>query len=80
MKTIHLEYVAMFREIIGSKGEAMATTASNVMSLYDELSARYELPWSKQAIRPAVNDRISGWETVLQDNDRVLFLPPSSGG
>ncbi len=80
MKTIHLEYVAMFREKIGATGEAMSTMAADVTGLYEELSDRYALPWPKHAIRPAVNDRISGWHTALEDNDRVLFLPPSSGG
>jgi molybdopterin synthase sulfur carrier subunit len=80
MKTIHLAYVAMFREKIGSSGESIPTTAMDVTGLYDELTARYALPWSKHSIRPAVNDRITTWETALQDQDRVLFLPPSSGG
>lgn len=80
MKTIHLEYVAMFREKIGSRGEVLSTLAIDVKDLYEELTARYALPWPKRSIRPAINDRITGWETALQDNDRVLFLPPSSGG
>lgn len=80
MKTIHLEYVAMFREKIGAGKEAVSTHAADVTSLYDELAERHGLPWSKQSIRPAVNDRITGWETALADHDRVLFLPPSSGG
>ncbi len=80
MKTVHMEYVAMIRETIGRDREALPTAASTVAALYDDLVTRYRLPWPKAAIRPAVNDRISAWDTPIADNDRILFLPPSSGG
>jgi molybdopterin converting factor small subunit len=80
MKTVHLEYVAMIRETVGKPREALPTAAEDLAGLYADLAARYHLPWSREALRPALNDRIAAWDTAIAHGDRVLFLPPSSGG
>ncbi|HMO04048.1 MAG TPA: MoaD/ThiS family protein [Kiritimatiellia bacterium] len=80
MKTVHLEYVAMVRETVGKPRESLPTTAADLAGLYADLAARYQLPWSREALRPALNDRIVAWDTSIAHDDRILFLPPSSGG
>lgn len=80
MKTVHLEYVAMVRETVGKTGESLPTAAADLAGLYADLAARYHLPWSREALRPALNDRIVAWDTAIAHDDRILFLPPSSGG
>jgi len=79
-KTIQLHYVAMLREHIGRPHEEISTTANDTTELYEELTKRYNLPWPSRTMRPAVNDTLAGWHYKLHDNDRVMFLPPSSGG
>lgn len=80
MKTVHLEYVAMIREATGKRRESLTTSAADLAALYEEIVGRYGLPWPRHALRPSLNERMTGWETTLTHDDRVLFLPPSSGG
>ena len=28
----------------------------------------------------AINDEMTGWETILNESDEVLFFPPVAGG
>jgi sulfur-carrier protein len=79
-KKIHIHYVAMLREHIGIPHEEISTTANDTTELYEELATRYKLPWPSRNMRPAVNDIMAGWHFKLHENDRVMFLPPSSGG
>ena len=79
-RTVHIHYVAMLRDRTGSSQESITTVAANVRQLYSEIAGKYEFPWPHDAFRPAINDTIQPWTSVIEDNDRVLFLPPSSGG
>jgi len=77
---IQIQYVAMLRERTGKSEERLTTAAETIGQLYQELAGSHGFPWPRQAFRPAINDRIVEWTTPLSNNDRVLFLPPSSGG
>lgn len=79
-KTVHLQYVAMLKDRVGNPGETVTTAASSVEMLYQEVAQRYHLPWPAAAMRPAINDNMVSWTTELEDGDRVIFLPPASGG
>jgi len=78
--SIHLHYVAMLKDRIGFSQETISTEAGDLAQLYQEISARYLLPWPAQSLRPAINERISDWTAKLNDGDHVIFLPPPSGG
>jgi molybdopterin converting factor small subunit len=80
MKTLHLHYVAMIRERAGMSNETIGTNASTIAELYAEIADRHHFPWATRSIRAAVNDALCDWSAPLHDGDRVLFLPPSSGG
>lgn len=79
-KNVHLEYVAMLKERAGSGTETVRTEARTTACLYRELAERHGWPWPHNALRSAVNDRIAPWTHELGDGDRIVFLPPSSGG
>lgn len=80
MKQVHVEYVAMLRERAGVREESRTTAADTAAELYDEIAARHGWTFSRAAIRVAINGSITGWSAPVRDNDRILFLPPSSGG
>ena len=80
LKRITLQYFAVFQDQAGCDRETVTTTASTPLSLYEELRVRYAFPLSYQAVRVAVNDEFSAWETPLGDGDTVVFLAPVSGG
>ena len=77
---VTIEYVAMLREHAGRAEETVDSAARTVAELYAERAARHGFPWPADALRPAVNGAFRPWTTPLQPGDRVLFLPPASGG
>lgn len=80
MKQVHIEYVAMFREKAGCREERVSTSAATAAELYDEVSRRHEFNVPTTSLRVAMNDTITAWTQTIYDGDRILFLPPSSGG
>jgi len=80
LKKISIRYFAVFREARGLSEEALETTANTLGELYDELSRRYHFHLDKTVVRAAINDAFDSWETPLNANDRVVFLPPVAGG
>jgi len=77
---IHIQYFAMLAEKRGLSDEQLTVEATNLATLYDTLAALHGFPLSRSAIRPAVNDAFCAWDHPLRDGDRVVFVPPVSGG
>jgi molybdopterin converting factor small subunit len=48
--------------------------------LYEGLNSRYRFGFEQHALRVAVNDRFTVWQTAVQEGDTVAFIPPVSGG
>ncbi|MGB5590965.1 MAG: MoaD/ThiS family protein [Gammaproteobacteria bacterium] len=79
MNNIKVRYFAIFRELAGCDQEVIATEAATVAELFKVVSERHGLPQLRDA-KVAVNDEMRGFDTVLEDEDSVLFFPPVSGG
>ena len=79
-KTIHIQYVAMLKDQAGKSEETLKTKSATLDHLYTELAEKHQFPWPASAMRPGINDNIAHWNSELQDGDRVIFLPPPSGG
>jgi molybdopterin synthase sulfur carrier subunit len=73
-------YFAILRDQTGLSNEIVATSAKNVQSLFEELNNRYNFSLDKNSLRVAINDCFVDWQTVLQNNDEVVFIPPVAGG
>jgi sulfur-carrier protein len=80
MKSVTLEYYAMFREVRGQESETLSTAADTVAELYEELQARHGFPAMGDVLQVAVNDEFSTWDQELTDGDRVVFIAPVAGG
>ncbi|MGA1193809.1 MAG: MoaD/ThiS family protein [Kiritimatiellia bacterium] len=80
MKQLLVEYVAMMREAAGCREERVETEAENALELYGELTQRHGWAVGHASLRVAINDSIVEWSAPVRDGDRILFLPPSSGG
>jgi sulfur-carrier protein len=80
VKRLLVEYVAMMREAAGCREERVETEAENALTLYDELTRRHKWTVGHASLRVAINDTIVEWSALVRDGDRILFLPPSSGG
>jgi molybdopterin converting factor subunit 1 len=80
MPKLHIEYFAILREQRGQTVETLETMATTPGALYDELRARHGFSLTGERIRAAVNDEFVAADMLLQDGDRVVFIPPVAGG
>lgn len=79
-KTIHVHYYAALRDQRGIAEEALQTTAETAHELYCKLKEEHSLQLPLQALKVAINNKFAQWETHLNQNDIVVFIPPVSGG
>ena len=81
---VTVKYFASIREDIGVSSESVATTASTLAALRDELialgGAHADSLARGRAVRMAVNQVMSDEAAVLLDGAEVAFFPPVTGG
>ena len=77
-------YFAWVRERIGLPKETVTTEAATVQDLVEELRAkepRYEAAFADlDALRVAVDQELSEFDTPLHGAREVAFFPPMTGG
>lgn len=80
LKTLDIEYFALFRERAGTDRETVRLGASTPEELFALLSERHVGLEPLRNMKVAVNDEMAAMTTLLRDGDSVLFFPPVSGG
>lgn len=78
--TITVEYFAQLREQAGCSRETWQPQAPDAAGLYEELRRHHGFNLDREHLRVAVNDGFAEWDVVLQEGDRVVFIPPVAGG
>lgn len=84
MKKITVRYFASIREAVGVGQESVATSATTLGALRDELIARGD-PYASslargKAVRMALDQVLSDEVAVLEAGAEVAFFPPVTGG
>ncbi len=79
-KAIHIQYFALLREQRGESQETLRTAAQTPRELYFQLKEDYRFTLPEQSLRVSINEQFADWQATLQPNDRLVFLPPVSGG
>ncbi|WP_302408969.1 molybdopterin converting factor subunit 1 [Comamonas kerstersii] len=81
---ITVRYFASIREAMGASSEVLATTATTVGALREELMARSEAAANAlahgKAVRMALNQEMCQGDAALKAGDEVAFFPPVTGG
>jgi molybdopterin converting factor subunit 1 len=77
---VQVNYFAWLREKAGCEGETLDTSAVTPAQLWTELDARHDFATERRHLRVAVNDAFAEWDATLSPGDRVVFIPPVSGG
>ena len=77
---LRVNYFAWLRECAGCDSESVETAAATPAQLWTELDARHDFATERRHLRVAVNDAFASWDTPLAEGDRVVFIPPVSGG
>jgi len=80
MTVIHVTYFAALRDATGFAEETLKTEARTAKVLFQELAAKYRWPLSETDVRFAINDRYHHADTVLEEGDKIVFIPPVAGG
>ncbi len=80
MKSINVRYFAMLQEERGLPSEKIDTASATVFDLYEELRQSHSFSHSQNNLRVAINDKFVDWRAELKNNDKVVFIPPVSGG
>lgn len=79
-KTIHLAYYALLREERGIDHETISTNVATASDLYRDLRARHNFSLNENSVKVSINDTFYPWKTELKNEDRIVFIPPVSGG
>ena len=80
MKSLKIRYYASLRETAGLEEETVQTDAGTTADLYQELKNRYGFLLTESGLGVAINDSFVDWDTPLNENDLVVFIPPVAGG
>lgn len=79
-KTIHVQYFALLREQRGQSEETLHIDAQTPKALYARLKKDYRFTLPEESVRVSINERFAPWHAELKTGDRLVFLPPVSGG
>ena len=77
---IKVTYYAMLREAADCSGEVTEVESGDAVALFESLKTKHDFSMNRAHVRLAVNDAFVGWDTVLNDGDQVVFIPPVAGG
>jgi molybdopterin-guanine dinucleotide biosynthesis protein A len=80
LKTLKIQYFALFREQAGRGEETLESMAETPARLYAELQRRHPFKLQKEQLRVAVNAEFCDWQASLNSGDTVVFIPPVAGG
>lgn len=77
---INIIYFASLKDKVGLSEEKIETQSQTVDELYEELDQKYHFPLEKDYLRVAVNEEYKSFDTLLNNNDTIVFIPPVAGG
>ena len=80
MNTYHLQYFSLLGDFTKKSSENLTSKASTPSELYAEIEVLYSFSQDKDNFRVAINDEFSEWDSVLNDGDKIVFIPPVAGG
>ena len=77
---IQVVYFAKLRELTGLDREAFSINkGSNPTDVLASINERHQIGIGSN-FKIAVNDEFSDWDIKLNDGDRLVFIPPVTGG
>src|SRR5690606_24994074 len=78
--SLTIEYFAVFRAQAKTASEAYPWTGESLSEVYDALRSRHGFALERASVHVAVNDVYASWDASLKPGDRLVFMPPVSGG
>lgn len=78
--TITVEYFAVFRAQAKRSAEDLPFDGASLADVYERVRGRHGFALDRASVHVAVNDAYAPWDRALAPGDRVVFIPPVSGG
>jgi molybdopterin-guanine dinucleotide biosynthesis protein A len=75
-----IEYFAIFKAQARRAFEEIPLDGASLADVYDQIRARHGFALGRESVHVAINDAYASWDAVLQPGDRLVFIPPVSGG
>ena len=75
-----IKYFAALREKANKSEEIIEGDFKSASELYDHVNELYSLDMSKCHLQVAINEEYQEFESILNDGDTVVFIPPVAGG
>jgi molybdopterin converting factor small subunit len=75
-----VRYFALFREQAGCGSEQVEWPGGTAADLFRLMTEKHPGLKAEAAALVAINEEMADWETLLGENDDVLFFPPVAGG
>ena len=77
---IQVVYFAKLRELTGLDQETFSISkGANPSDVLASITERHQIDIGSN-FKIAVNDAFSDWDIMLNDGDRLVFIPPVTGG
>ena len=80
MIEITVHYFARLRDLRNKEKESIKIDINSTpKDIYKHLDEIYGLP-NTPNLKIAINDSFASWESELKDKDKLVFIPPVTGG
>ncbi len=80
MKSIKIQYFAILREQAKLDSEEIITDVATPRELYRHLQKKHHFSLGENIMKCAINDNFRDLDNPIADGDKVVFIPPVSGG
>jgi molybdopterin converting factor subunit 1 len=77
---VKVKYFAALRDSTGVPEESIETNSKSASDLFKELNSKYNFTVDKENIKVAINESYTSLDTLLNNNDTIVFIPPVAGG
>jgi molybdopterin converting factor subunit 1 len=82
MGKVQVEWFALLRECAGRSHEEIDLEGDDATpaKLWSRLAEKYNFPLKSRDVRVAINDRFADFDAKITGGDKIVFIPPVSGG
>ncbi len=77
---VRVLYYAALREQTAKAEESLEVDCPNIRDLYKLIQSKYQLTLEENQLKVAVNDQFTSFDQELNEQDKVVFIPPVAGG
>lgn len=78
--SVKILYFASLADRAGCSEETVDAHSITASAIYEKALVRHGFAFGVDKLRVAVNGAFVSWDSVVNDGDEVVFIPPVSGG